>query len=84
MQVVQKLFRAILKAGFTDYDIVDQDEAREITIACHKIIVKYKTHDSRAKYITQELIDRRFIYWDEDIIWCREFIRWYFVWRSDR
>lgn len=84
MEKIQKLFWQILKAGFTDYDIVDQDEAREITIACHKIIVKYKTYDSRAKHITQELIDRKFIYWEDDEIWCREFIRWYFVWLSEK
>lgn len=80
----RKLFFRLLQAWFCDYDIVDQDEAREITIACEKIIRKYKTHDSRTKHITQELIDRNFIYWEEDEIWCREFIRWYFVWMSDR
>ncbi len=82
--VIKKLFFRILQAWFCDYDIVDQDEAREITISCEKIIRKYKTHNSRAKHITQELIDRNFIYWELDEVWCREFIRWYFVWMSDK
>jgi len=82
--IIRKLFFRLLQAWFCDYDIVDQDEAREITIACEKIIRKYKTHDSRVKHITQELVDRNYIKDKEDEISCREFLRWYFTWKSEK
>lgn len=80
---VLNLFDHIVSHWYTDTDLMCEDN-KEVKIACDKIIRKYKTYDSRAKHITQELIDRNYLQSEEDIIWCREFIRWYFVWWSDR
>ena len=81
--MIPKLFDHIVKAWYTDTDLIYEDN-KEVRIACEKIIRKYITPDSRVKHITQELIDRRYVQGTEDEIWCREFIRGYFIWLQDR
>lgn len=83
MQPIIKLFFHIVEVWYTDTDLVYENN-KEVRISCDKIIRKYKTYHSRAKHITQELIDRNYLQSEEDIIWCREFIRWYFVWLSGK
>ncbi len=82
METIKKLFSHIVKQWYTDTDLIYEDN-KEVSIYCDKIIKKYKSYDTRAKHITQELIDRNYLQSEEDIIWCREFIRWYFVWLSE-
>jgi hypothetical protein len=82
MRKIIHIFELIVKNWYTDTDLIYENN-RDVVLDCHRIIVKYKTHDSRVKHITQELVDRNYIKDKEDEISCREFLRWYFTWKSE-
>ena len=83
MQDILHLFNLIVQNWYTDTDLIDEDN-KDVWIAFLKIMRKYKTHDSRVKHMIKDLVDRNYIHYEEDVIWCREFLRWYFIWKSEK